>query len=109
MSWGDPNIYYSPESFGLEPVGEVEFSDGFYQFDLLAAWRHKESGRLYYAEDSGCSCPSPFEGFGSVEELTPVADRDELRSRLEHRASKIGLSGASEDIKRDIRALLDRL
>lgn len=66
------NIYYSPEKFGLEVVGELEYSDAYYQFDTRVVWRHKESGQFYTARDSGCSCPTPFEDYTSIESLEPL-------------------------------------
>jgi len=51
------NIYSATEKFGLETVGEVEFSSGAYEFDTTVVWRDKETGSLYVASDSGCSCP----------------------------------------------------
>ncbi len=62
------NIYYDPEKFGLEQVGEIDFSSGAYEFDLTVVWRRVSDDALVYAEDSGCSCPSPFESTG-VDEL----------------------------------------
>lgn len=55
------NLYSSPEKFGLV---EVEWSDGCYQFDLTVVWRDTQTGALYFADDSGCSCPVPFESTG---------------------------------------------
>jgi hypothetical protein len=54
------NIYYSPEAYGLETVFFVDKSDGCYQFDTFVIWKD-ESGRYYWDNDSGCSCPVPFE------------------------------------------------
>lgn len=84
MSW-DNNIYYNPENYGLETVGVIDWSDGCYQFDYTAVWR-TEDGTLYYAEDSGCSCPSPFEGFGAVDELTEITDLNEFQTHLNERS-----------------------
>lgn len=58
------NIYDDPEKFGLAIVGEVEFSSGAYEFDTSVVWRDADTGDLFYADDSGCSCPIPFEGVG---------------------------------------------
>ena len=71
------NVYYSPEAYGLETVGEVEWSDGCYQFDTTVVWKDKTSGDLFMAEDSGCSCPSPFESHNRST-LTPVNTQDLL-------------------------------
>lgn len=54
-------IYSQPEKYGLRTIGEIEWSDGCYQFDLTVVWQDTASGTLYFGDDSGCSCPSPFE------------------------------------------------
>lgn len=77
------NIYSSPEKFGLTTVGEIDFSDGCYQFDLTVVWRDA-TGQLFYCEDSGCSCPSPFEDEG-VADLTACTPAG-LQAHLEQRA-----------------------
>ncbi len=69
MSW-DKNIYYHPEKFDLEIVDMIE-DEPDYDFDMFVVWKDKE-GNLYYAEDSGCSCPSPFENINSVEQLDRI-------------------------------------
>ena len=78
------NIYYNPEAFGLEIVGDIEWSDGRYQFDLTVVFRDVLSGDLFYAEDSGCSCPSPFEDVGR-NHLIPVTKTMDLITHLEER------------------------
>ena len=83
MSWDD-NPYSYPEKHGLQTVGEVEWSDGGYQFDLTVVWRNPETGQLYIAEDSGCSCPSPFENFDGVEDLDAVTPHEAIQ-RLQKR------------------------
>lgn len=93
-----PNIYYEPEEFGLSIVGKVDFSSGYYEFDYLVVWQD-ENGTLYYGEDNGCSCPSPFEEFGRTHliEATPhdvvhkvqqrQRDLEEWREEYEHTSS----------------------
>lgn len=55
-----PNIYYQPEAYGLTVVGEIEMYDMGYGFDTTVLWRN-EAGKYFWAHDSGCSCPVPFE------------------------------------------------
>lgn len=58
------NIYYDPQKFGLEIVGEVDWSDD-YDFDKHVLWFRQGSVAEYlWGHDSGCSCPSPFESHG---------------------------------------------
>jgi hypothetical protein len=62
------DLYSKPEDFGLSTVGEVEWSEPNYDFDLTVLWRNPQ-GRLFWADDSGCSCPMPFEDFAEVGDL----------------------------------------
>lgn len=68
MGYGNPDPYNQPEKFGLTPVAEVHWDDESYQFNFMAVWVDG-NGQLYWATDSGCSCPSPFEDFHSLDEL----------------------------------------
>lgn len=80
------NVYYNPEDFGLIPVAELELTEPDYSFDTVVVWIHPESGLIYWAHDSGCSCPLPFEDFTSLESLSLVFPDtyDELRRYVEH-------------------------
>lgn len=60
------NPYYHPEDFGLTIVGMIEVEPD-YDFDMLVVWT--DGTTLYWAEDSGCSCPSPFEDFTTIGRL----------------------------------------
>jgi hypothetical protein len=76
-------IYGQPENYGLEEVAELSLSDEPYEFDIRVVWRHEETGVLYTARDSGCSCPSPFEDYTSIDQLDRVNYtelRDEARN-----------------------------
>lgn len=79
------NIYSSPEKFGLTTIGEIDFSSGSYEFDITVVWR-KQDGTVAYADDSGCSCPCPFESDG-LDDLT-TASPAELQAHLEARAKQ---------------------
>lgn len=76
---------YQPENYGFEQIGDVDWSDGCYQFDLTTVWKHKASGSFYMADDSGCSCPSPYEGVRSVVDLTPIGRLQTLIDHLNER------------------------
>jgi hypothetical protein len=76
------NIYYSPQDFGLELVGTMEWSEPNYSFDMLAVWKEKR-GRFWIGQDAGCSCPSPFEDIRDVNELDGPHTKDGLRKRID--------------------------
>jgi len=70
--WGFPeNPYYHPEQCGLVIVAEIELSEPGYSFDTRIVWK-AQNGKLYTAHDSGCSCPTPFEDFKKLSDLTLV-------------------------------------
>lgn len=50
----------------IEEVGEWDYSW------TIGALMRSESGDLYYAVDSGCSCTSFGDAWTSLDELTPV-------------------------------------
>lgn len=80
-------IYYQPSDLDLDAVGEVEWDDESYQFNLTGVWRHTVTGDLYYADDSGCSCPSPFEDCRTLQDFTRV---EKMQDLIEHLADQQG-------------------
>lgn len=71
MEFDMPSIYCSPEKFGLVEVDEVDDA-GSWDFNTLVLWKHIKTGKLYYAHDSGCSCPAPFEDYHSLSDATEL-------------------------------------
>ena len=73
---------------GLENYTEVcsvEWSGESWEFDLTAVFESKETGMLFYAEDSGCSCPIPFEEM-SFDYLKPIL---RLQDWIDHTVSRM--------------------
>lgn len=66
------NVYSQPEKFGLTILHVADDPEACYSFALLVVWTDAD-GKLFYAEDSGCSCPEPFEdaGLADLTEITP--------------------------------------
>lgn len=93
--------YYSPEDSGLRTIGEVDWSDGDYQFDLTVVWQRKD-GTFVYGEDSGCSCPSPFED--QTEADYKVGTVDEILAHLQERNG-----GGTYDRSAEIATLLEAM
>lgn len=87
------NIYYNPESYGLEVVAEIEYSSGSYEFDTRVIWKDKQ-GLYWTARDSGCSCPTPFEDY----DLTNI-DRL-IKADIEKEAIEVVGAYAHEFIKK---------
>lgn len=63
------DIYCSPEEFGVETIGQLDLTDESYMFDILLVQRSKFTGMFYINRDSGCSCPSPFEDYTTLDSL----------------------------------------
>lgn len=84
MSYDSPDVYHQPEHFGLTPIDTLDLDNEPYQFHYLCVWKH-EDGRVFWAEDSGCSCPSPFENYRSLESLEHLKEIEPLKRRLKGR------------------------
>lgn len=54
----------------LTLVTDFEWSDEPYEFDLTRIYHHPDTNQIFYAHDSGCSCPMPFEDFNSIDDYT---------------------------------------
>lgn len=63
----DMNVYSYPEKHGLTIVDELEFG-GSFEFDTHVVFKHSD-GRLFYAHDAGCSCPTPFEAVEGLQDM----------------------------------------
>lgn len=74
MSMFEPTVYDSPAQFGLEIVGDAEWADEPYRFDLTVIWKNSD-GEYLVASDSGCSCPEPFEEY-TKDDLTVMSRQD---------------------------------
>jgi hypothetical protein len=70
------NIFYDTNekanNAGLIRIGDLDEPDLTFEFHQLVVLKHEPTGRLFYAEDSGCSCPTPFEdvSFSGPEDTT---------------------------------------
>ena len=87
------NIYYDPKDFGLTLVAEIDKGGG-YDFDKLVVFQ-KPDGTLWYAADSGCSCPTPFEDIKLLD-LKPIYSRKDVLRILDEWG---GYSRAREDCR----------
>lgn len=63
----------SPSSYGdyagFTKISEIEWEGESYQFNVTGVWVRDSDGTLWYAEDSGCSCPSVWETTTQLERL----------------------------------------
>lgn len=76
------DIYCNPEKFGLEVVVSLDQPNMSYEFNMFVVWRRKADGVLFYGSDSGCSCPSPFEGVNDVSSLSELKNIDAFEQEL---------------------------
>jgi hypothetical protein len=84
MGYNIPDPYNQPERFGLTVVGDIEWSNYAYEFNMTVVWRDSD-GTVYWADDSGCSCPSPFEDVTTTADLNKGTKWDAL-AHLQSRA-----------------------
>jgi hypothetical protein len=79
------NVYNRLENFGLKIIAESDIGDG-YSFNRMVVFADVETGEMFYAQDSGCSCPSPFEDLTSREGLTALGPQNIEAFEIESRA-----------------------
>lgn len=80
MSW-DNNVYDYPEKHGLTVVGQLDDPEASYSFSTVVFWANGK--KVYAAGDSGCSCPSPFEGYDTIDSLTVIPTQKAAREFVE--------------------------
>jgi hypothetical protein len=57
---------------------------GSYEFDIALAVEEVSTGKVWFASDSGCSCPTPFEGHDFPgDDWQLISSRAELLKALE--------------------------
>jgi len=96
------NPYYNPKEMGLEIVTSIDYSDGNYIFDYRVVWVEVATGNLFTARDSGCSCPTPFEDFTSIDTLDKYYYSD-IRMEAVDKGRRNGYDGG--DISKFIESL----
>ncbi len=75
-------MYYNPENYGLEIFVSLDEPNMSYEYNMFVVWIDRKERKLYYATDSGCSCPSPFEGISSVQELNELKNLKAFEDEL---------------------------
>lgn len=104
------NIYDSPEKFGLTIVGDIQWSRD-YDFDIHVLFFNAPADQYSWAHDSGCSCPTPFEGQGipDLMVLSPgMAGVLEFQAELEAHNKDRYRHGAWESLPGEVVDLLAR-
>ncbi len=80
------NPYYSPEKLGLESISFNQ-PDLSYEYNIFVIFKTPDR-RFFFAVDSGCSCPTPFEDYESetmdetVQQMTQIADVEDAKGQL---------------------------
>lgn len=69
------NPYYDSDQLPVE-MFLVSDLDADYSFDYMIFLRDRNTGIVFFAYDSGCSCPKPFEDYEGT-------DWNEVRSKME--------------------------
>ena len=86
MGWDKPDLYNQPEHFGLQFIGSLQWGEPDWDFNITAVL-HDGEDKFYVINDSGCSCPMPFEDFTSLDKVEPKTKWEviaELTERLKH-------------------------
>lgn len=107
------DIYYRPENHNVEIVGEIDYYEEPYEFDLTVVWRRKDDGKLLYADDSGCSCPTPFEDHRFEDGDFTVASAHQISEhimrKVEEREKSVLSPGRDEQLRGRAAELIGRI
>lgn len=71
--------YPYDEIEGFTKIGEIEWDNESYAFNITGLWTRDSDGTLWMAHDQGCSCPTPWESFDELERVFTVDQIRELR------------------------------
>jgi hypothetical protein len=72
------NPYYNPDKLGLTLLSFDEPGMS-YEYNTLCFWSTGD-GRVYSASDSGCSCPTPFEGYEGADQKAVLQGLEQIES-----------------------------
>jgi hypothetical protein len=98
------NLYYYPEKCGIEIIAEIDPEEA-YEFDTLLVFRVIGTGEIKWAHDTGCSCPTPFEGMG-IDDLRDLElDDPDWRREVENQMHR----GNTGDVQAFLRKVEEAL
>jgi hypothetical protein len=75
------DFYKKLETMGYAVIGDIDWVDS-YEYDITLVLR--ADGELFYVEDSGCSCDSPWQ-YTEPADVTGPVTREALQEYLESR------------------------
>jgi hypothetical protein len=73
------NPYYAPEKLGLTMISFDEPGLSW-EYNILCFWTIND-GRVFTAQDSGCSCPTPFEDYEAETQEQCIQMLEQVGSR----------------------------
>lgn len=80
--YNEDNVYLDPKKWGLTALVDEDIA-GNWEFYIFATWYDEKKDGLWYAIDSGCSCPTPFSGFTKLEDLQFANNKEEIFSAIQ--------------------------
>lgn len=102
-------LYYSPEDYGAELIGAIDVA-GAWEYAIFLVLKDKSTGKLYYGQESGCSCPIPFEGYNSVTELREITDYAAFAREIRlHAVSNCATTSDKEYAEKILRSVRARM
>lgn len=112
------NICYAmsdetPADLKCTVIGEIDDPNACYSFDIFMVFQHDASGRIFYGQDSGCSCPTPFENYHfngpdktSFTEVTRTNLEDFVKELWAHFDGEPSLQDEKRDVEAKVREVL---
>ena len=69
-----------------------------YEYNTAVVWIDNETGQLFAAHDAGCSCPEPFERYGSLSDLTPIRSEEDFDALVRQNTSSYSSAWKPGDV-----------
>lgn len=81
----DSNPYYNAADHDppLEVIHAFDAYEPSWDFDIFLVVREISTGKVYVANDSGCSCPTPFEDHVWPTDYTEVRSWEDVKNALD--------------------------
>lgn len=92
--------YYPYDAFvGFTKLDEIEWDNESYSFNITGIWVKDDDGTVWTADDSGCSCPTPWEDLDTLERLfsiDPLVERYKRQTATDESGYRYGSVNLNE-------------
>ncbi len=90
---------YYDQFVGFTKLDEIEWDNESYAFNITGVWVKDDDGTVWTADDSGCSCPTPWENLDTLERLfsvEPLVERYKRQTSTDESGYRYGSVNLSD-------------